>query len=90
MITMFNRKELISTYDMGQQAEVRNILSRNHIDYDVKTLNRKSPSPFGAGSRAYTGTFGEKLESELEYTIYVKKEDYDTACLLIRNINLGK
>lgn len=83
MLTILNRKELMSTFDMKRQAEVRNILNDHHIDYDIKTLNRKSASPMMPGSRAYTGTLGENLELEYEYTIYVKKTDYDAACELL-------
>lgn len=86
MITLFNRKELISTYDMGEQSEIRDILAQNKIDYDIKTLNRKSPSSLAAGSRARTGTFGEKLDLEYEYTIYVKKDDYEEAAYLIKDV----
>lgn len=35
MITIFNRKELITTFDMKKQADVRNILKDNDIDYDT-------------------------------------------------------
>ena len=83
MITIFNRKELMSTFDTKKQAEVRQLLTQNKIDYTVKVINRKSPSPFAAGSRAYTGTFGEKLELEYEYTIYVKRADYERAVVAL-------
>ena len=83
MITFFNRKEVCITYDMKRQAEVRDILNFNGIDYIVKVTNRKSPSPIGAGSRARTGTFGENLSMELEYKIFVHKNDYEKALYLI-------
>ena len=85
MITIFNRRELISTFYMKKQSEIKSILAQNKIDYDIRTINRKSPSPMAAGSRARTGTFGENLAFEYEYTIFVKKTDYDTACYLIKN-----
>lgn len=84
MITVFNRKELISTFDMKMQSEIREVLKEHHIDYYIKTVDRKSPSPFVAGSRARTGTFGETPALELEYIIYVKKDDYEEACFLIK------
>lgn len=84
MITIFNRKELVSTYSMGEQAKVRNILADNHIDYFVKTINRKSSSPLAAGTRARTGTFGENLDLEYEYIIYVKKQDFKEAQHLLK------
>lgn len=84
MITIFNRQELSSTFDIKEMAEICNSLSNKSIDYYVKTINRKSPSPISAGSRAYTGTLGENLNMEYEYIIYVKKVDYENACYLIR------
>ncbi len=87
MLTMFNRRELIITYDMKRQAEVRDLLAQNDIDYYVKVINRKSPSPFFAGSRARTGTFGENLRLEYEYIIYVNKSDYGIASAIISRRN---
>lgn len=79
MITIFNRKELIITYDLVKQAELRNLLAGSNIKYLVKTRNRKSPSPFLAGSVGRTRTFGENLSLEYEYKIYVHKDDYNEA-----------
>lgn len=84
MITVFNRRELSSTFDMREQAEIRNVLSGHGIDYYVKTVNRRSPSPISAGSRVNTGTLGEKLRMEYEYIIYVKRADYEKASELLR------
>ena len=84
MITILNRTELLHTFSMQRQAQVRNAFDQQKIDYALKTINRKSPSPLAAGSRAKTGTLGENLEMNLEYVVYVKKEDYDRASLLIQ------
>lgn len=83
MITIFNRRTLISTYDMKKQAEVRDLLSQSKIPYSINVINRKSPSPFDAGSRARTGTFGENLNFEYQYIVFVKKADYEKACAII-------
>lgn len=87
MITVMNRKELITTYDMRVQSEVRDLLAHNHIDYHVKVVNRKSSPPIGPGMRAYTGTWGEKLDMEGEYIIYVKKDEYDAAWEVIKDVD---
>lgn len=79
MLTIWNRKELMTTYDLKQQAKIRELLSSYQIDYMVKVVNRKSPSPFGAGSRARTGTFGEDLNMQNAYIIYVLRKDYERA-----------
>lgn len=55
MITIFNRKELICTFDMKEQGEIRNALEQNGIQYQVKAVNRRSPSPVSSGTRAFTG-----------------------------------
>ena len=84
MITIFNRRELISTYDMKQQAEICGRLAEKKIPCQVRVINRKTPSPMAAGSRARTGTLGEKLELEYQYTIFVRKSDYEYAAFALR------
>lgn len=79
MITILNRKELISTFSLTEQTKIREILSQNHIDYSIKVVNEKSSSPFSSGSRLRTGTMGENLAQESEYIIFVKKEDFEEA-----------
>ena len=37
MLTIFNRKELIVTMDIHRQAEIRDVLAQNGINYTVKT-----------------------------------------------------
>lgn len=46
MITIFNRKQLIVTYDMTIQAKIRDVLSAYKIDYVV--------NPVMFSSRMYT------------------------------------
>ena len=82
MITVFNRKELLITFDMKRQHEVRDILAANNIDYIIKVANLMSASSFGG--RARTGSFGVNQKSSYEYKIYVRKKDYDYALKLIR------
>lgn len=84
MITVLNRKELTTTYNINEQARVRDILNANGIDYEIKVVDRMSPSPLATGTRTQTGTFGVGQESMKEYVIYVKKKDYEQAVSLIR------
>ena len=83
MITIFNRKELLITYDMKEQNEVRTILRDHHIKYDVKVKNLLSPSPFSTSGRTYIGSRGVDLKKSYEYKIYVKKSDYEEAMGLL-------
>lgn len=84
MISIFNRKELMVTYNNKQQAECREKLRAASIDYKVKVINRRSSSVFLAGDRARSGSFGEKTELENEYILYVKRADYENAVLAIK------
>lgn len=43
MINVFNRKEVCITYDMAEQARVRDILKQNNIEYDLDTKRIESP-----------------------------------------------
>ena len=81
MLTIFNRRELTVVFDMKRQAEVRDLLAQNGIGYSVIVINRKSPSPFSAGSRGSTRTFD--LQLDYEYIIYVHKSDYSRALAII-------
>lgn len=83
MITIFNRRELLTTYDMAQQAQARAGLDAAGIPYKVRVVDRKNGQAMLAGSRARTGSFGENMAMAYEYTIYVAKEDLERAQLAL-------
>lgn len=74
MITILNRKELLVTYDIKLQADIRQLLSMHGIEYTTKVCNHK----------AHRKTFGSFCKSA-EYIIYVKKEDYLKATYLLNH-----
>ncbi len=83
MITIFNRKELLITSDMKHQANIREILAANGIDYTVKVTDHQNAAVIGS-SRARAGSFGMNQNYVYEYKIYVHKKDYDNAVRCIR------
>lgn len=83
MITIFNRRELLTTYDMAQQAQARAVLDAAGIPYKVRVVDRKNGQAMLAGSRARTGSFGENMAMAYEYTIHVAKEDLERAQLAL-------
>lgn len=85
MITIFNRKELIITMDMGMQMNVRDVLSANKIDYVIKTKNLYCAS-FAGSRRSYVGSFGTDSNYMYEYKIYVRKCDFDKAKYLTNQL----
>lgn len=84
MLTIFNRKELITTMDMQRQANIRSVLSANGIAYTVRTENLQGSSALGGRSRGSSGSFGIDPNYSYEYHIYVHKNDYENALRLIR------
>ena len=83
MIHLFNRKEFILTWDMSELSKIRDILASNNVEYIVRTRNMSRTSPFDASSRGRTGTLGMRTDAMYQYTIYVRKEDYERARVLI-------
>ena len=84
MIHIFNRKELLMSYDLRQVSDLRELLLANRIDYYVKVSGPRSAASIGAGrSRMYS--FGH--DSNLErYTVYVHKTDWEYAQHLLRKL----
>ena len=58
MITLFNRAELLITYDLNRLNQVRDALAQAGIDYQFRTKDLTSPSALSGGSRARTGGGG--------------------------------
>jgi len=76
MIHLFNRKELLITSSMEQQARVRDILDANHIPNRVRTSSNISRS---------RGVIpGMRMDLMYQYRIYVKRSDYEKAKALTR------
>ena len=83
MITIFNRRELCIVFSMKQQASIRETLSKNKINYNIKTINRMSSSPVSMGSRSRMGSYGQNMDLNYEYIFYVHKKDYDLSKSII-------
>lgn len=80
----FNRRELVSTFNLEHLSSVRGTLRSHGIKYYIKTINRRSSSPFSAGTRGHTGTAFEKSNYSYTYILYVHKKDYKQAKELIK------
>lgn len=78
-MNFFNRREILTTFNLNVLNQAKEALRAAGIEYYIKTINRRSPSPFSAGSRGHTGTAFEKMEYEYTYYLYVHKNDYEEA-----------
>lgn len=68
MLTIFNRKEVLVTYSVKDQADAREILRNQGIQYRVKSgSSRTSRNPLAG------------VDSVYEYRIYVHKDDWARA-----------
>ena len=74
MITIFNRKEVFSTFSMEAQSKARAALERYGIDYIVNTSGGMARN-YGSGSIA-VDRFGTNPSLNIQYRIYVKKDGY--------------
>ena len=83
MLTLFNRKELLTTFSMEEQNRVRDILAQHRIDYRIRTVNPSARATFGDVGRSRTGSFGVDTDCAYQYYIYVHRKDYDRARSLI-------
>ena len=81
MIHLFNRAELLLTYDLNRLNQVRDALAAVGIDYQYRTKDMSSPTAFsGRGQRS---TLGLNQEFMVEYKLYVRREDLSRAQSLL-------
>jgi len=84
MITFFNRKELLMSYNFRQVDNLREILQANRIDYFVKVSGPRSAASIGTGrSRMYSFGHDRNLE---RYIVYVHKHDWEYGMHLLRKL----
>ena len=77
-MTIFNRKLLFQTFSIKIQAQIREALNANGIDYQVKTRSMSGPTLFSS-RHANVGSFGMNMDYNYEYYIYVHKDDFERA-----------
>lgn len=70
MITIFNRREVAITFSMTEQVRIRERLAARHIRYVVRVVSRNQ-------HRGRIGGFGQNMDINNEYIIYVHKKDYE-------------
>lgn len=79
MVSIFNRREVLTTFSMKEQSRIKDILSQNQIKYRTRTVNHnRSGDARTRGSGA-----GVREDYAYEYTVYVHKGDYERAKALL-------
>lgn len=68
MLTLFNRKEVLVTYSAKDQADAREILRNNGIEFKVKTSSNQKGS-------VSMGGLGQNIGNAAKYRFFVNKKD---------------
>lgn len=80
MLLIWNRRELLTTYDVNELAAARNALSAAGIDYDISTHGPFANARTGANPEA-----GE-VRPEARYILYAHKDHYDEAVDVLQGL----
>ena len=72
MITIFNRKELLMTFDMQKQGVVRRMLVENGIKYTVDVVNLPGSFPSFEGQKTMPGSQEEISSAKSIYDLCQK------------------
>ena len=83
MITLFNRRELITVLSLEQLFRIRTALSDAGIPYQAKPLNQGG---LGHMRGRTATTIFLKPDYLNQYKIYVHQEDYDRAYGVIQRV----
>ena len=84
MLTIFNRRELLTVLSAQQLYGIQSALTEAEIPFHTAVLNRGGPF----GTRGRTDPF-MKFDYLNQYRIYVHKNDYDRAMAAIQNVLRG-
>lgn len=72
MITILNRRELVVTFSMKEQAQIRESLAAANIKYRMKVVDRNLTSE-------RRSAVGQNPSLQKEYVFYVHKADLQKA-----------
>ena len=78
MITLFNRAELLLTCDPDRFHQVRHALEGAGIAYHTRIKDLASRN------RGRDGALGLNSEAQMEYKLYVRKDELDRARKFLR------
>ena len=86
MITLFNRKNIYTGFDLAKYSAIRSTLTAGHIPYVVKVKNRMGQWSGHGTLRGRTGSLGQSSNLTYEYEVFVHKKDCEQAMHLIRDL----
>jgi hypothetical protein len=78
----FFKEEVYIGYSMADLAKVRSILKQEGIkySYDVQSMLDRG------GPRGHHGSMGINMDYEKQYTVSVKRKDYEKASYLVNKV----
>jgi hypothetical protein len=75
--------EVYTGYSLKEFSKVREILSQQRIPYTYKVIDQSQKWTGQGTIRADFGSFGVNMNYEKQYTVSVKKDEYERAQFLI-------
>ena len=79
MLHIVNRSRLLVTWDLEHLNQVREALMEADIECQYRIKSMKSPAFFSETRRAKTDSVGIRNDIQVEYKLYVHKNDLDRA-----------
>lgn len=86
MITLFNRKNIYTGFDLARYSAIRSALAAGHIPYTVKVKNRMGQWAGHGTLRGRMGSLGQPSDLTYEYEVFVHQKDQEQALRLIRDL----
>lgn len=81
MLYFWNRREVYTGFSAARFQEIRSVLHENGVGYSHRLVSHSNPL-VGSG-RARRGSYGENPDWSIQYYIYVHRDDYERAKLLL-------
>lgn len=84
MITVFNRREILTTFSQEEFVRAKESLAQAKINFCIRIINQESAKGWGSDRRGTYGSLGMNQPYTKQYLIYVHRKDYDEASAVIR------
>lgn len=84
MITIWNRRELLSTFSQEDYAHAADRLRTARIPYSSRVVHQEAASGWGAGRRGLYGSLGMNPASTRQYILYVRRQDFEEAAAALQ------
>lgn len=86
MITLFNRKRILTSTSMEDLGRFKMILSGSEIPYLVKTIRSRGTIGSALDAKSYASfnlAYSDRQTAKFVYYLYVRRQDFQKAKVLV-------